>query len=995
MDFFEERDFSFQQQVPAIVRNIYQSLVSYVPVDASQQTDIVRLAEEDPIDVVLTLLCCAPSCDRFAVQAMKSLFCRLRCDNVVMEMGRKCGWETLLRADTQHYAVGLLARCLRGKTVGLAGPWPSQDFSFAGAFKARLRYLVTWSFSEASPILLTSVLKASRLKVPLRQDSIMAGRFLNLFKVFRRNRNTDRGAAPAEQPEELEQFQPLQDDAAMDKRQEQEPAQGRFRKTLKRFRKFLRIRRSQPATGVAELEVSQDPVPLQATSTGPPQPLRPAECDGTVPAIVRNIYQSLVSHVLVDASQQTDLVRLAEEDPTDVVLTLLRCAPSCDRAAAVMWQAIASSGQAVKRVVPILLCVMENWPLCNICTSDGDNKDVFSLSATLVLWVMVQMPQCHEAMVIYTPRIFAALLFQVVITTQQMPPEEFDSFWRACQEEHHLPSNPNSFAVQAMKALLCRLGCSKEVMAMERKGGWDTLLCADTQHNAVGLLAREMCHGLAPFCTRIAIHLLKALARDKPPWDLSSLAFLVEVLEYLDLTTYGDGVLEMVSRHLQSECRQRRRLALRGLVVLSKDPSMAIRMCSLSQRLQDLLGDADGNVVVMTLRVFINMLKNKDIVVCSTTAPKLAQALMLLFDHGHSHVQLLSLDLFFMTMGLVVDEGKKPLEKILNQSLLPLFIHCHDENWRVAKASQQTLLRVADFLKRRNLKQLLRKEQLWEFADCLVRTAWRSPNLRSSLPPVLSVWSWQLWPSAAPMGDSLCPTHRSLPWAARLLLQAPVAPSRVPMEPQPCGAAGLGGSAAPRAAAGPLPPPEPGASGCCPVLDCLDLTKYSDYVLEIVSRHLQSECRQRRRLALRGLVVISKDPSMDLLGDADGDVVSMTLQVFMNMLQKKEILVSSTTGPKMAEALLALFDNDNSHVRLLSINLFCKVIELVVDEGKKPLKTIVNKSLYSLLIYSHDENRHVAKASWEALLCVAKFLQWKNLEQLLKKEQPLKFKECL
>ena len=41
-----------------------------------------------------------------------------------------------------------------------------------------------------------------------------------------------------------------------------------------------------------------------------------------------------------------------------------------------------------------------------------------------------------------------------------------------------------------MKALLCRLRCDNEVVAMERKRGWDTLLCADTQHYAVALLAR-------------------------------------------------------------------------------------------------------------------------------------------------------------------------------------------------------------------------------------------------------------------------------------------------------------------------------------------------------------------------------------------------------------------------------------------------------------------------------------------------------------------------
>ena len=41
-----------------------------------------------------------------------------------------------------------------------------------------------------------------------------------------------------------------------------------------------------------------------------------------------------------------------------------------------------------------------------------------------------------------------------------------------------------------LKSLLCFLQCGDVVMAMERKRGWDTLLCVDTQHYAVGLLAR-------------------------------------------------------------------------------------------------------------------------------------------------------------------------------------------------------------------------------------------------------------------------------------------------------------------------------------------------------------------------------------------------------------------------------------------------------------------------------------------------------------------------
>ncbi|KAM4752001.1 maestro heat-like repeat-containing protein family member 7 [Cyanocitta cristata] len=572
----------------------------------------------------------------------------------------------------------------------------------------------------------------------------------------------------------------LDDDAALDRTQEKDRAHGRFRRTVQMFRKFMCIRcgktsttategTAEPDSGLTELQAepgvstditapsgdSDSPMndhtaktlmagtenmAITNTDTGETQGIPNTDtmpiptgihapelgyfkesADSSqqqVPAMVRKIHQRLGSHVTVDARLPINVLRLAEEHPADVVLTLLRCAPSCDRAATMMWRLIGLSGSTLEKVLPTLLCVMEDWPLNSLSTSDGDDTPVFALAATLALWVIVQVPRCHEAMNLYSSRIFVALLSHVVITTQQMP-EEVDHFWRACWEEHRLPTNPNRFAVQAMKALLCRLRCDNEVVAMGRKRGWDTLLCADTQHYAVGLLAREMRRVSLPMCSGIALCLLGLLSREEPRWDLPFLAFLVEVLDCLDLRECGDSVLEMMSRYLLSECRQRCRLALRGLVVLSKDPAMARRMGSLSQQLVELLGDEDGEVVRMSLSVFMNVLENKDILVSSTTAPKLAEALLPLFENDNGHVQLLSIHLFSKVMELVVDEGKKPLKTIVNQSLYPLVIYWDDENWHVAKASRETLICAAKFLKRRDLKQLLKKDQRLKFAERL------------------------------------------------------------------------------------------------------------------------------------------------------------------------------------------------------------------------------------------------------------------------------------
>ncbi|XP_064240929.1 maestro heat-like repeat-containing protein family member 7 [Passer domesticus] len=109
---------------------------------------------------------------------------------------------------------------------------------------------------------------------------------------------------------------------------------------------------------------------------------------------------------------------------------------------------------------------------------------------------------------------------------------------------------------------------------MERKGAWDTLLCADTHHYAVGLLAREMSCVSIPSCSQIFRYLLRLLSTQEPRWDLPALAFLVEVLECLDLRECSDSVLEIMTKNLRSKDGERRHLALRGLVVLGKNPLM-------------------------------------------------------------------------------------------------------------------------------------------------------------------------------------------------------------------------------------------------------------------------------------------------------------------------------------------------------------------------------------------------------------------------------------
>ncbi|XP_053803796.1 maestro heat-like repeat-containing protein family member 6 [Vidua chalybeata] len=545
------------------------------------------------------------------------------------------------------------------------------------------------------------------------------------------------GATSAQQPEELEQFQLLQEDAAKDRTQEQKPARGCFRRTAQMICEFITCVWQEETTGVgtgvlanfhlfsAETSAAMLDLLVEKGVSNPKQ----------VPAMVRYIHRWLTANGSAGHRLDKALLELTKEYPSDVLITLLRWAPSCDRAAMTMWGTIMSSSRTAEPALQILLHVLSAWPVDSVYTSDGDSTGVFALAATMTLWRVFNLTWCPPVVLEYFPSLFLRLLFQAYISTLDIS-EEVDTFWKGCQEQHGLAANPNSFALQTLKALLCRMRYEHVVVAMERKCAWDTLLCADSHHYAVGLLAREMRRVSIIWCCSIASCLFDLLSQDISDWELPALAFLVEVLDCLDLNECGENVLQIMTRHLQSKSRQVRRLALRGLVVLSKDPSMNKRMYSLTESLGNLLWDADEDIVEMAVAVLGFLLLQKDLAIASPVALQLAEALWQLFDNDNSLVQLLSVRLFQELMKLVVAKGKKPLKKRVSKSLLPLFFNCHDENQRVAQASRETLLSAVKFLKRRDLQHLVKTDQMWSFAECLLAEdrSRAAEHLRLALP---------------------------------------------------------------------------------------------------------------------------------------------------------------------------------------------------------------------------------------------------------------------
>ncbi|XP_071437659.1 LOW QUALITY PROTEIN: maestro heat-like repeat-containing protein family member 7, partial [Pithys albifrons albifrons] len=657
------------------------------------------------------------------------------------------------------------------------------------------------------------------------------------------------GAAPVQQLEEVEQFHPLQEDPGWDRRQEQDRARGRFRSAAQMICEFIRCILHEETTFMG----SGDTANSDLCNAEAGAAILHLLVDNHVykpqqgPAIVRYIHWWLSCNVADEHRLYQTLLVLSEAHPGNVVVTLLRCAPSCDRAAETMWRTIISSGKTVEPVLQILFLVLPYWPAHRIRTSDGDDTDVFALAATVALWKILRLPWCPGPVMENSPCLHMALLFQIFATTQQMP-EEVDTLWRRCQEQHCFTTTVNRccmpvlfpchalragarplcmtglcsaqrLAVRTIRPLLCHLGCEVVLMSMERRCGWDTPLNADTHHYAVGLLARELCRVCKWLSYSIALSLLELLSREEFCWELPALAFLVEVipmastawpcclqlpalwqlqlpgtvpvpraaawaqpcagpgsccpgtpsllyafqaLHCLDTRECSDSVLQILSRHLCSECPERRRLALRGLEVLSEDPVMADDIWNLAESLREALRDADRDIVGMTLFVFINVLQSKAIQISSPTALKLAEAIWPLLDHEFSPVQQLSMVLFTGVMEVVEGAGKNILEPQVCLSLLPLYFHWHNKNKRVTKASQKALLRAATFLKRRDLEHLVTMEQPWRLSKCLLQKeqSRAAEYVRQALPYLQSRQEAQ---RELPSGSWVSPQRGALP----------------------------------------------------------------------------------------------------------------------------------------------------------------------------------------------------------------------------------------
>ncbi|XP_071611378.1 maestro heat-like repeat-containing protein family member 7 [Heliangelus exortis] len=332
---------------------------------------------------------------------------------------------------------------------------------------------------------------------------------------------------------------------------------------------------------------------------------------------------------------------------------------------------------------------------------------------------------------------------------------------------------PLGLAVEGIKVLLHAAGCQGHIENIQKEGGWDMMLQAETLERGISApeavpLAQAAAAGwddspwswdrglccqsgpgasIQPFLLGQCSAPLRVHRQGCPPEGLCqppgpelavvarscrvpgscSSARLSPLLFFQLLGCQGLGKdpsdVRLLCSYL-SHGRQTVRLrALGGLVALAGDPRMAreMRGSSLLESILTCLKDPSTDVRMKALlffRTMMGQLKRKE---ASPIALLLVEKLPALFGDESSQVQELSLRLFEDTLKAAVRRDKAEMKDATRRVALSLFLHMNAESRSMAEASGKGLLICAKFLGWRKLKRVIKKKRTWLIGETLLK----------------------------------------------------------------------------------------------------------------------------------------------------------------------------------------------------------------------------------------------------------------------------------
>ncbi|XP_064256757.1 uncharacterized protein LOC135287342 isoform X2 [Passer domesticus] len=162
-------------------------------------------------------------------------------------------------------------------------------------------------------------------------------------------------------------------------------------------------------------------------------------------------------------------------------------------------------------------------------------------------------------------------------------------------------------------------------------------------------------------------------------------------------------------------------LLLRALITLSNRDDRARKMKVLLPDLMNLLRQNCTSLVMMALMVLQNMMKCLKRTEASSIAADVARILWYHFDEEESWVRESCISSFRDLVRTVVGKEKKWMKNFVHTVLAPLILRMNDEAPKVGQASRNALLAIAELLKWKEMKHVVKTRQTWKMAECLMK----------------------------------------------------------------------------------------------------------------------------------------------------------------------------------------------------------------------------------------------------------------------------------
>ncbi|XP_074833345.1 maestro heat-like repeat-containing protein family member 7 [Carettochelys insculpta] len=432
------------------------------------------------------------------------------------------------------------------------------------------------------------------------------------------------------------------------------------------------------------------------------------------------------------------LLLLGYQYSEEVVRALLGCSLACDSVAAEMWRTLTSHPKTTGRILRELLNRLQEWSTDQPHDISQQMAALTPLAATQALYEVLQEPACRREVQELYPQFYVALLFQITYTVEPSVHDVAFYWWRCKQQNTPTPLSPIRCVVKAMKALLRCAGYGDQVTFLQKQGGWDMLVSANTHHRGVCLLARAMVRSRLQERAWIFHQLMAILERRDDKRHVPAMAFFIQLLQCPDLgNELEDAVLDQMRRQLRDPNAVVRWLALKGLCNLALHPEKVGKLQRLLPAVQERLHEADRDVVAKAITVLKLILTRVDRQSASSAAVHVAETLLQFFADESSKLRVLSITLFKALLGVVTEPYRWRMKEPVLRSLVPLLLLLHDK-LSVAQECWNTLARAALFLRWRRFRALIQRREMWQSCECLLaRYRHRADNFLCQTLPFL------------------------------------------------------------------------------------------------------------------------------------------------------------------------------------------------------------------------------------------------------------------